>query len=90
MKNDNKNGGIKQNPAKNMQLNSNYALPIWYVFNFDFNIEIVENSVENVKNFDNTVFLMARLYRFCKVFLFTEQMNNKKTVYIQMHIHCKF
>lgn len=73
-----------------MQLNSDYASCYWSVFNFDFNIEIVENSVENVKNFDNTRFSMVYLCKFCKVFLFTEQMNNKKTVYIQMHIHCKF
>ena len=48
MKNDNKNGGIKQNPAKNMQLNSDYAYFYWSFFNLYFNFEIVENSVENV------------------------------------------
>ena len=73
-----------------MQLKFDYALTIWYFFNLYFNFEIVENSVENVKNFDNTRFLMVNLCRFCKVLIFTEQMSNKKTVYIQLHIHCKF
>lgn len=61
-----------------MQLSSDYALPFWYFFNLYFNFEIVENSVENVKNFDNTRFLMVYLCIFCKVFIFTEQMSNKK------------
>ena len=61
-----------------MQLKFDYALTIWYFFNLYFNFEIVENSVENVKNFDNTRFSMVYLSKFCKVFLFTEQMNNKK------------
>lgn len=73
-----------------MQLKVDYTLSYWYIFDFSFNFEIVENYVENVKNFDNSRFFMARLCKFCKVFLFTEQMSNKKTVYIQLHIHCMF
>ena len=72
-----------------MQLKYNYALLCWSFFNLYFNFEIVENSVENVKNFDKSRVYAVKIRYFCKVFLFTEQMSNKKTVYIQLHIHCK-
>ena len=73
-----------------MQLNSDYAYFYWSFFNLYFNFEIVENSVENVKNFDVTRFFTVKNCDFCKDILFTEQMTNKKTVYIQLHIHCRF
>lgn len=73
-----------------MQLNSDYAYFYWSFFNLYFNFEIVENSVENVKNFDKSKVEKVEKSSFCKDFIFTEQMSNKKTVYIQLHIHCNF